>query len=95
MAVGSIFSNVKNKARSVFNRFFYDYGDAPAPRVQEQVRVLQDFITEHYYRCTDEILSGLGKMYVGGGEFTANIDAAGGEGTAAFVNRAIEIYCGK
>ena len=69
--------------------------DPAARQVQEQVRALQDFITEHYYHCTDEILSGLGKMYAGGGEFTANIDAHGGEGTAEFVSRAIEIYCGK
>ena len=60
---------------------------------QAQVKRLQDFITEHYYRCTDEILSGLGKMYAAGGEFTENIDRAGGEGTADYVNRCIQIYC--
>ncbi len=60
---------------------------------QAQVKRLQDFITEHYYHCTDEILSGLGKMYAGGGEFTRNIDRAGGPGTADYANRAIEIYC--
>ena len=69
--------------------------DPAAPQVQEQVKALQDFITEHYYHCTDEILSGLGKMYAGGGDFTTNIDAHGGEGTAVFVHRAIEIYCKK
>lgn len=69
--------------------------DPAAPQVQSQVKALQDFITEHYYHCTDEILSSLGKMYAGGGEFTANINAAGGEGTAEFVHRAIEIFCGK
>ena len=66
----------------------------PAGEVpQAQVRKLQGFITEHYYNCTDEILSGLGKMYTGGGEFTENIDRAGGPGTADYVNRAIEIHC--
>ena len=64
-------------------------GEAP----QAQVKRLQDFISEHYYHCTDEILSGLGKMYAGGGEFTQNIDMAGGEGTSDYVNRCIEIYC--
>lgn len=66
-------------------------GEAP----QKQVRKLQDFITEHFYHCTDEILFSLGQMYSGGGEFTENIDAAGGEGTAAFATEAIRIYCGK
>lgn len=63
--------------------------------VQDQVKELQDYITENYYTCTEEILSGLGKMYAGGGEFTKNIDGAGGEGTAAFANEAIQIYCEK
>ena len=68
----------------------------PAGEVpQAQVKTLQDFITAHYYHCTDEILSGLGKMYAAGGEFTENIDRAGGEGTADYVNRCIQIYCKK
>ena len=32
--------------------------------VQEQIKKLQDFITNHYYNCTDEILNGLGQMYI-------------------------------
>ncbi|MBR3756185.1 MAG: MerR family transcriptional regulator [Firmicutes bacterium] len=69
-------------------------GCTPADdKVQAQVKKLQDFITENFYTCTNQILSGLGKMYAGGGEFTTNIDKAGGEGTAAFVNQAIEVYC--
>ena len=54
---------------------------------------LQDFITEHFYTCTDEILLGLGAMYAGGGEFTTNIDKVGGEGTAVFADKAIQAYC--
>ena len=42
---------------------------------------------------TKEILSGLGKMYAAGGEFTGNIDSYGGEGTATFAHQAIEAYC--
>ena len=57
------------------------------------VKKLQDYITQHFYNCTKEILSGLGKMYAGGGDFTKNIDSYGGEGTAEFVHQAIEIYC--
>lgn len=32
-------------------------------------------------------------MYASGGEFTENIDSYGGEGTALFTAKAIEIYC--
>ena len=61
--------------------------------VQKLVGELQRFFCENYYNCTDEILLGLGKMYASGGEFTENIDKAGGAGTAEFVHCAIEIYC--
>ena len=63
--------------------------------VQELVQKLRDFITEHYYQCTPEILRGLGEMYAGGNSFTDNIDSAGGEGTAEFVKRAIDVYCSR
>ena len=61
--------------------------------VQETVRKLQNYISENYYTCTEKILSGLGQMYAAGGEFTENIDSAGGKGTAEFASKAIEIYC--
>ncbi|MBQ8136300.1 MAG: TipAS antibiotic-recognition domain-containing protein, partial [Clostridia bacterium] len=60
--------------------------------VQELVQKLQDFITEHYYHCSNNMLCHLGNLYAAGGEFTENIDQAGGSGTAAFVQRAIQIY---
>ncbi len=63
--------------------------------VQGLVKKLQDYISTHFYQCTPEILRGLGKMYAGGGEFTENIDAVGGEGCAKFAADAIEIYCSK
>ncbi|MBQ2626328.1 MAG: MerR family transcriptional regulator [Eubacterium sp.] len=68
--------------------------DPASAEAQALVKKLQDYITEHMYTCTKEILSGLGKMYAGGGDFTKNIDSYGGEGTAVFAARAIEIYCG-
>ena len=53
---------------------------------------LQAHITEHYYTCTDEILAGLGKMYVADERFKKNIDKHG-EGTAEFAADAIAVYC--
>lgn len=81
-----------------FMQIFVEFGemksmDPADEKVQLQVKKLQDYITEHFYNCTKEILSCLGKMYSGGGEFTENIDKAGGEGTAEFSEKAIEIYC--
>lgn len=61
--------------------------------VQALVKVWQDYITEHYYTCTKEILAGLGEMYVADARFKANMDRHG-EGTAQFLCEAIRVYCG-
>lgn len=61
-------------------------------RVQEKIETLQSFISEHYYTCTKEILSGLGQMYVGDERMKRNIDKAGGDGTAESAAQAIEIF---
>ena len=68
-------------------------GSPASEEAQALVKKLQAFITEHYYACSREILSGLGRMYAGGGEMTENIDRYGGAGTGVFANEAIQIYC--
>lgn len=67
--------------------------EAGHPDVQAQVANLQAYITENFYTCTKEILQNLGLMYVEDERFSANIDRAGGLGTASFVSQAIAIYC--
>ena len=62
--------------------------------VQALVAKLQEHITENYYTCTDEILAGLGKMYVADEQFKKNIDKYG-EGTAEFASEGIRIYVEK
>jgi len=69
-------------------------GSPDSPEAQAQVRKLQSFITENMYTCTDDILCGLGKMYAAGGEFTENIDKAGGKGTAEYTAAAIRVCLG-
>lgn len=56
------------------------------------VKKLQNHITDNYYTCTNEILAGLGQMYVGDERFRNNIDNHG-EGTAQFISEAINFYC--
>ena len=68
--------------------------DVACDEVREQVKKLQEFITENYYSCSDEMLVSLGQMYTANEEFRKNIDDAGGEGTAEFVCSAIKEYCG-
>ena len=77
----------------IFAEFVRVKDSAPGdPAVQSLVKKLQDFITEHFYKCSDEMLFSLGKMYAGGGEFAANIDNYAGKGTAEFTAEAIGIY---
>lgn len=83
-----------------FMEIFADFGklkdtEPGAGDVQNQVKKLQDYITENFYKCSKEILFSLGQMYAAGGEFTANIDNVGGNETAKFTADAIGIYCGK
>ena len=64
---------------------------ADSAEVQALVAKLQAHITENYYTCTDEILAGLGKMYVCDERFKKNLDKYG-EGTAEFAAEGIRIY---
>lgn len=67
---------------------------ADSSEAQALVAKLQEHITANYYTCTDEILAGLGKMYVADERFKKNIDKYG-EGTAEFAAEAIRIYVEK
>ena len=67
---------------------------ADSANAQALVSKLQAHITANYYTCTDEILAGLGKMYVADERFKKNIDKYG-EGTAEFAAKAIALYCRK
>ena len=79
-----------------FARFGALRGEDPdSEPVQQTVAALQQFITDHYYTCTKEILRNLGQMYTVVGSMKDNIDARGGAGTAELAARAIEIYCSK
>ena len=83
MAIFSEFSVCKQSGAS-----------ADSAEAQALVAKLQAHITENYYTCTDEILAGLGKMYVADERFKKNIDKYG-EGTAEFAAEAIAVYCRK
>ena len=80
MAIFAEFSVLKNGGASA------DSAEARALVVK-----LQAHITANYYTCTDEILAGLGKMYVADERFKKNIDKYG-EGTAEFAADAIAVY---
>lgn len=67
---------------------------ADSNAAQALVIELQAYITENYYTCTNEILAGLGQMYVADERFKNNIDKHA-DGTAEFISEAIKVYCSK
>ena len=80
MAIFVEFAECKNSGSS-----------ADSAEAQALVAKLQTYITKNYYTCTDEILAGLGKMYVADERFKKNIDKYGEE-TAEFAAEGIRIY---
>ncbi len=70
-------------------------GETPdSAEAQDLVKTLQNHITENCYLCTNEILAGLGQMYVADERFKSNIDKHA-DGTASFISEAIEAYCNR
>lgn len=65
---------------------------ADSVEAQTLVVKLQAHITGNYYTCMDEIIAGLGKMYVVDERFKKNIDKYG-EGTAVFASEAVAVFC--
>lgn len=61
---------------------------ADSAEAQALVAELQAHITANYYTCTDEILAGLGNMYIADERFKKNIDKYG-EGATEFAAQAI------
>ena len=88
------YSKIANELMAMFSELGEFKHLAPdSDEVQKKIAALQKLMTDHYYVCTNEILSGLGEMYVCDERFQNTIDKAGGDGTAEFVSRAIAVYC--
>ena len=91
------FDNLEIEMNNIFAEFASCKNDGTlvnSEEVQNLVKKLQSHITENYYNCTNDILAGLGQMYVMDERFKNNIDK-NGEGTAEYVSKAIALYCKK
>lgn len=87
-----------SKAAPLLDAIFEEFAElnrAGASPESEPAKImaekLQQCITDNFYTCTDEILKGLGQMYVADERFRKNIDRHG-EGTAEFVSACIKNY---
>ncbi len=87
--------DINQETSEIFNGFAeLRNSDPGSEEVQELVRRWQKYITDNFYTCTNEILSGLGLMYVEDERFKENLDK-NGEGTAKLMAEAIKSYCSK
>lgn len=83
------------RSNEIFNAFAAIRDQAPdCDAAKILVKEWQDFISENYYNCTDEILHELGQMYVGDDRFRQSLDRYG-KGTAEFLSAAIEHTVGE
>ena len=93
----TISQNANDGLMAIMAKFAECMQDGNTPdstKAQTLVKELQSYITANYYNCTNEILSGLGQMYVCDERFKNNIDTHA-SGTAEFISKAIKVYCAK
>lgn len=85
-------AGIAAEAQTIWRAFAAHMNEDPGSlAVQKLVADWQAHITKYYYECTNEILAGLGVMYTADERFRQNIDRCG-EGLAAFMSRAIQVY---
>lgn len=84
---------IANKAHEIYGKLVanMDKG-ADNPEVQKLIAELRQHITEDVCNCTPELLGQLGNIYAFNKRFTEKVDNYR-EGFAAFLRKAIYIYC--
>lgn len=84
---------ISNEQSLIYKKFVdnMDKGFADS-KVQEAVQEWKNNLSKNFYNCTDEILKGLGDMYVNDERFTKNIDKHK-EGLSVFLRDAFHYYC--
>ena len=89
------FKNITLEMEEIFFKFSKNLQlniNCSSEETQVLVTELKEFITKNFYTCTNDVLFGLGKMYINDERFKINIDKHC-LGTAEYVNSAIEYYC--
>lgn len=82
-------AEVKAETDEVFSGFASLVGHSPiSPEVRVQVEKWRALIGRRFYTCDDQMLKGLGEMYLADERFQKNLNAYG-EGTAALMGEAM------
>ena len=85
-------ATVQAEQEEIFRGFAALVGQDPVgDAVRAQVRKWRDMIGARFYACSDEMLAGLGEMYLADERFQKNLDAYGA-GTAALMSEAMRRF---
>lgn len=85
-------ARIQGEIKSCYDAFICAMAHGPASEEAAQaVKGWRDCITQNFYPCTDEILTGLGEMYVGDSRFTENLNREQ-EGLAQFMSESMAAY---
>jgi DNA-binding transcriptional MerR regulator len=86
---------IKEEEREIFSSFANISHLEPSSReAMELVRRWQHHISNYFYECSDEILGGLGQMYLQDERFIEHMDTFK-EGTTVFISNAIAAFLSK
>ncbi len=84
---------ITKEAEEIYAGFIAVMGKGPESSEARQLAIAwQTHISTYYYSCSDDMLAGLGSMYISDERFKTNIDKRQ-EGLAEFMNNAIQSYC--
>ncbi len=88
-------NNINETMQVIFKKFADIMDKAPeSAEAQVLVKEWQRYITDNFYECSDEILQGIGQMYINDERFKENIDKTK-SGLAEYISKAIAAYCKK
>lgn len=91
---GTQWNDFLTYSQDFFERLAEYESESPvADAVQTSISEWQDYLSEHFYHCTNEMLLNLGILYEFDERFSAYINRFGSEHLASFFNSAIKAYC--
>ncbi len=87
------FPDIDKKAREIFGEIAKCMESPPScKKVQHLISLWQNYITENYYNCTNEMLQYLALLYVEDARFKTYINSIGDD-LAQYINEAMNFYC--
>lgn len=83
-----------SKSQEIFeNLAMHEEKDPACLEVQSIVKEWQEYISEHFYKCDNKMLSYLSNLYISDNRFSSFINRFGNRDLAVYFSNAINIFC--